>query len=78
LGQSLYEKVNQVIEMIRPAAQADGGDIELVEVTADGEVRVRFLGACATCPSQDLTLQSGIEKNLKTRVPEVTQVVTVD
>ncbi|MBL1216138.1 MAG: NifU family protein [Planctomycetes bacterium] len=76
--QDKYDEVRQVIEMIRPAAQADGGDIELVRVQDDGEVHVRFLGECVACPSRNLTLKSGIEANLKSRVPWVHTVIAVD
>lgn len=74
---TLRQRIIQVIDLIRPAAQSDGGDIELVDVTPEGEVHIRFHGACIDCPSRSLTLHSGIEKNLKERVPEVTRVVSV-
>jgi Fe-S cluster biogenesis protein NfuA len=73
----MREKVQEVINLIRPAVQADGGDIELVDVTDAGIVQVRFHGACIGCPSANMTLQMGIERNLRERVPEVTQVVAV-
>lgn len=63
--------------MIRPAVQLDGGDLELVEVTEDGLVRVRLLGACVGCPSAMMTLKMGIERNLRDRVPEVREVICV-
>ena len=71
------ERVQSVINLIRPAVQADGGDIELVDVTGDGVVQIRFHGACHGCPSSTMTLQMGIERNLRERVPEVTQVIPV-
>jgi len=71
------ERVQSVINLIRPAVQADGGDIELVDVSAQGVVQIRFHGACNGCPSSTMTLQMGIERNLKERVPEVTQVIPV-
>ena len=74
---SVREKVQNVINLIRPAVQADGGDIELVDVTAGGIVQIRFHGACHGCPSSTMTLQMGIERNLREKVPEVTQVVPV-
>jgi len=73
----LKEKVQDVINLIRPAVQADGGDIELVDVLADGTVHIRFHGACHGCPSSHMTLQMGIERNLRERVPEVTKVLPV-
>jgi Fe-S cluster biogenesis protein NfuA len=74
---SVREKVQGVINLIRPAVQADGGDIELVDVSGDGVVQIRFHGACHGCPSSTMTLQMGIERNLREKVPEVTQVVPV-
>jgi Fe-S cluster biogenesis protein NfuA len=71
------ERVQSVINLIRPAVQADGGDIELVDVTDEGVVQIRFHGACHGCPSSTMTLHHGIERNLRERVPEVTQVVPV-
>jgi Fe-S cluster biogenesis protein NfuA len=63
--------------MIRPTIQADDGDVELVEVTEDGVVRLRFLGACVGCPSSSQTLQVGIEKVLKEHIPRVREVQAV-
>ena len=74
---TIREKVQGVINLIRPAVQADGGDIELVNVMDDGVVQVRFHGACHGCPSANMTLQDGIERNVKERVPEITRVVAV-
>ena len=74
---SLRQKVQAVIDLIRPAVQADGGDIELVEVTDAGVVQIRFHGACHGCPSSTMTLQYGIERNVREKVPEVTQVIPV-
>ena len=74
---AIREKVQGVINLIRPAVQADGGDIELVDVTPDGVVQIRFHGACHGCPSSTMTLQMGIERNLREKVPEVTQVIPV-
>jgi len=74
---SVRDKVQGVINLIRPAVQADGGDIELVDVTSGGVVQIRFHGACHGCPSSTMTLQMGIERNLRDRVPEVTSVVPV-
>ena len=73
----LRQRVEDVLEMIRPAVQADGGDIELVDVSAAGVVQVRFHGACEGCPSRGLTLQMGIERVLREKVTEVKQVLAV-
>ncbi len=71
------EKVAVVINEIRPYLQADGGDIELVEVQPDGVVKVRLRGACSCCPGAKMTLQMGVERKLKEAIPEVTKVVGV-
>ena len=71
---SVFERVGQVIERIRPVVQSDGGDVELVEVTDEGVVRVRLHGACVGCPSSTMTLHMGIERSLRERVPEVVAV----
>jgi len=73
----LRQRVVDVIERLRPAIQDDGGDVELVDVDAQGVVRVRLSGACIGCPSAESTLTAGIEHNLKTHVPEVTSVKRV-
>lgn len=77
LNPPLRERVAKVINLIRPAVQSDGGDLELVEVTPDGVVRIRLHGACVGCPSSTMTLQVGIERNLKAHVPEVRAVESV-
>lgn len=74
---SVRERVQGVINLIRPAVQADGGDIELVDVKEDGVVQIRFHGACHGCPSSTMTLQMGIERNLREKVPEITAVIPV-
>ena len=72
----MNEKVKAALEQIRPALQADGGDVELVDVK-DGTVRVKLTGACGGCPMATMTLKKGIERILKERVPEVKEVVAV-
>ena len=75
---SISTRVRDVLEMMRPMIQEDDGDIELVEVTSEGVVRIRFMGACVNCPSSANTLHNGIERMLKQRVPEVTGVEATD
>jgi len=72
----LAEKVRQALESIRPALQADGGDVELIGVDG-GVVRVRLTGACGGCPMAAMTLKAGIERRLKELVPEVKTVEAV-
>jgi len=67
----MKEKVAQVLDEIRPSLQADGGDVELVEVTEDGIVKVKLTGACHGCPMAQMTLSNGIEQYLKKAIPEV-------
>ena len=74
---SLKERVAEVLDLIRPGVQADGGDLELVDVDDKGVVRLRLHGACVGCPSSSVTLTLGIERNLKEMVPEVAEVVCV-
>ena len=75
----MKEKVAAVIEDIRPMLQADGGDIELVDVAEDtGIVSVRLQGACKGCPGAQMTLKMGVERKLKQEVPEVTSVEAVN
>lgn len=74
---SLRQRVVAVLDQIRPLAQADGGDIELVDVDTDGVVSVRLKGACIGCPSAAITLTLGIERNIKEQIPEVKRVVCV-
>lgn len=73
----MKEQVQEVLNLIRPSLQADGGDVELVDVTDDGVVSVKLTGACGSCPMSTMTLRMGIEKNLKEKVPGVTSVVQV-
>jgi len=73
-----FRRVAKVINAIRPAIQADGGDVELVDVTARGVVRIRLHGACVGCPSSAITLTEGIEQNVRANVPEVTEIEAVD
>ena len=73
----MREKVEAALEEIRPMLQADGGDVELVDVTEDGIVSVRLTGACGSCPMSTMTLKMGIERTLKEKLPEVKEVVQV-
>jgi Fe-S cluster biogenesis protein NfuA len=75
---SMRERVEETIEVIRPALQADGGDIVLREVDeATGVVKVTLVGACGTCPASDQTLKAGIERIMRDRIDGVTEVVAV-
>jgi Fe-S cluster biogenesis protein NfuA len=71
----MIEEVKKILDEIRPALQADGGDVELVDVTADGVVKVKLVGACGHCPMSTMTLKMGIERTLKDKVPGVKEVI---
>jgi len=71
------EKVKKIIEKIRPQLQMDGGDVEFVSLEDDGTVKVRLLGHCAGCPMSQQTVKFGIERALKTHIPEVKEVISV-
>jgi Fe-S cluster biogenesis protein NfuA len=72
----MREKVEELIQKIRPSLQADGGDIELVSVD-DGVVKVKLTGACGTCPMSQMTLKLGVEAVIRENIPEVKRVETV-
>jgi len=74
---ALTTKVEQVLDEIRPRLQADGGDVELVEVDPEGVVKVKLTGACFGCPMSQMTLKMGIEKLIKEKIPEVKTVETI-
>ena len=73
----MKERVEEALKSIRPMLQADGGDVELVEVTEDNIVKVRLKGACGSCPMSTYTLKLGIEQRLKEAIPEIKEVVSV-
>lgn len=73
----MLEKVKEVLDQIRPMLQADGGDVEIVEVGEDGVVKVRLTGACGHCPMSTMTLKMGIEKRLKEKIPAIKEVIAV-
>ena len=74
----MKERVEAVIAKIGPSFQADGGDIELVEVSDDGTVKVRLTGACRGCPMSRMTLKTGVEKAIKEEIPEAKEVIAVE
>ncbi|MFZ7112667.1 MAG: NifU family protein [Desulfatiglandales bacterium] len=73
----MKEKVEAALNKVRPSLQADGGDVQLIDVGEDGVVKVRLQGACAGCPMSQMTLKMGIEKVLKKEVPEVVRVDSI-
>ncbi len=73
----MKEKIEAALAKIRPALQADGGDVQLVDVSEEGVVQVKLTGACRGCPMAAMTLKSGVERTLMRLVPEVTAVESV-
>lgn len=71
------EKLNTILDKIRPSIQSDGGDVELVNVREDNVIEVRLTGACKGCPMATLTLKAGIERIIKEEIPEVKEVISV-
>lgn len=71
------KRVQEVLDMVRPSLQADGGDCELVNIREDNVIEVRLQGACGSCPMATLTLKAGIERVLKDEIPEVKEVIQV-
>lgn len=73
----MREEVEKALDRIRPALQQDGGDLELIDVTEDGVVKVKLTGACGSCPMSQMTLKHGIEQRLREEIPEVEMVEAV-
>ncbi len=73
----LKQKIEDALDKVRPSLQADGGDVEFVDVDEEGVVKVKLTGACGGCPMSQMTLKMGIEKVLKQNVPEVNRVESV-
>ena len=73
----MEDKVKEALQDVRGTLQADGGNVELVQVTDDGVVKVKLTGACAGCMMSQMTLKMGIEKAIKSKVPEVKEVIAV-
>jgi Fe-S cluster biogenesis protein NfuA len=75
--QALIERVNRALETIRPFLEADGGDIEVVDLTNDYELQVMMLGSCDTCQMKESTLKGGVEGTIMSSVPEIKKVVAL-
>lgn len=73
----LKEKVEEALDKVRPMLMADGGNVELVEVTDDGVVKLKLTGTCGCCPMSQMTLKMGVEKILKKEIPEIKEVVAL-
>jgi Fe-S cluster biogenesis protein NfuA len=73
----MREKVETALNKIKPSLMADGGDVELIEASEDGIVKVKLTGACGSCPMSQMTLKMGIERILKEEIPEIKEVISV-
>jgi len=73
----MREKIEKALDKVRPMLAADGGDVELVDVTADGVVKLRLKGSCGCCPMSSMTLKNGIEKILRQEVPGIKEVIAL-
>jgi Fe-S cluster biogenesis protein NfuA len=73
----MREKVEKALDKIRPMLMADGGNVELVDVTADGVVKLKLTGSCGCCPMSQMTLKSGVERIIRQEVPEVKEIVAL-
>lgn len=73
----MREQVEQALEKIRPMLMADGGNVDLVDVSADGVVKLKLTGSCGCCPMSQMTLKMGIERLLKAEIPEVKEVIAI-
>ena len=75
---TVFERVEDALKIIRPYLEADGGDVKLLEVDANGVATLELLGACGTCPMSTMTLKAGVEEAIKRAVPEVTRVEAIN
>lgn len=76
--EEIIEKINSAIDEVRPYLNADGGDVELVELSGDNTVKVRLSGACDGCPFSMMTLKAGIEQAIRKKFPEMKELIAVD
>jgi Fe-S cluster biogenesis protein NfuA len=77
MSNEIIDKIELALNSMRPFLQADGGDVELVEVTTDMEVRLRLTGNCSSCEMSHMTMKAGIENGLKSAIPQISRVVAI-
>ncbi|MBK7343328.1 MAG: NifU family protein [Saprospiraceae bacterium] len=75
---TLYQRVDQALDDIRPHLQGDGGNIEIVEITEQHELRIRWMGTCESCNMSTMTMRAGVEQAVRAKVPEIIRVVAVN
>jgi len=78
MGDTMLDNIKKTLDSVRPFLQADSGDVELIEVTDDDIVKVKFTGACHDCPMSQMTLRAGIERTLMLNVPSVKRVESIE
>jgi Fe-S cluster biogenesis protein NfuA len=76
--EAIYQKVEEALDSIRPYLEADGGNVEVVEITSDQVLKIQLMGACKTCSMSSMTIRSGIEETIKRAVPEIKQIISVN
>ena len=74
----LHQKVEEALDTIRPYLAADGGDVEVIEITGDQTLKIELKGACKTCNMSQMTMRSGIEETIRKAVPEIKQIISVN
>lgn len=75
---ALYRKVEEALDTIRPYLEADGGNVEVIEITDDQTLKIELKGACKTCHMSTMTMRSGIEETIKRAVPEIKSIISVN
>jgi Fe-S cluster biogenesis protein NfuA len=75
---TLYRRVEDALDTIRPYLEADGGNVEIVEISADNTLRIELKGACKTCNMSHMTMKSGIEETIRRAVPEINEIISVN
>jgi Fe-S cluster biogenesis protein NfuA len=75
---TLYRKVEEALDSIRPYLEADGGNVEIIEITSDQTLKIELKGACKSCHMSHMTMKSGIEETIKRAVPEIKQIISVN
>jgi Fe-S cluster biogenesis protein NfuA len=75
---ALYKKVEEALDTIRPYLEADGGNVEVIEITGDQTLKIELKGACKTCNMSQMTMRSGIEETIRRAVPEIKQIISVN
>ncbi|NBU05250.1 MAG: NifU family protein [Sphingobacteriia bacterium] len=75
---ALYLKVEQALDTIRPYLEADGGNVEIIEITSDKKLKIELMGACKSCNMSHMTMKSGIEETIRRAVPEIIEIISVN